>query len=263
MELRLSILVLFILTVFLLTAPAWGADGASSDQSTENSVETQSVEDLFADEFSDESETAGDAPKVSDPLRPWNKAMFHFNDKLYFWVLKPVAKGYKAVVPTPARKGIGNFFDNLATPVRLVNCIFQWKGRSAKAEIDRFLVNSTIGVLGFMDRAKEFPGLEKPPEEDFGQTLGVWGAGNGIYLVWPVFGPSNIRDSVGMIGDHFLDPFSYVDEQTITMSMSGLETVNSTSFRIGDYEALKEAAVEPYEAFRNVYYQYRQKAVKE
>ncbi len=184
--------------------------------------------------------------------------MFHFNDKLYFWVLKPVAKGYKTITPKPFRLGLKNFFDNLATPIRMANCVLQGKIHTAEIELARFLINSTVGILGFGDIAKNNPRFAKPPEEDFGQTLSAYGVGNGFYLVWPLLGPSTLRDSVGMIGDRFLNLTTWTDlPAEATLGLTGLETVNETSFRIGDYEAIKDAAIEPYEAFRDVYLQYR------
>ena len=199
---------------------------------------------------------------VADPLYPWNRAMFHFNDKLYFWLLKPLSRGYRAVIPTPVRSGVKNFFRNITMPIRMVSCLLQGKGRAASAELSRFLINSTVGVLGFGNPAKRWPELN-PSEEDLGQTLGSYGIGNGFYIVWPFLGPSTLRDSIGMVGDWFLDPVSYVESTETYVGVWTFENVNETSFRIGDYESLKEAAIDPYVAFRNAYIQYRKKKVEE
>jgi phospholipid-binding lipoprotein MlaA len=209
-----------------------------------------------------DEETEEEVVVVADPLAPWNRVIFQFNDRVYFWVLKPVARGYRAVIPTPVRSGIRNFFHNLTMPIRMVSCILQGKGRAASAELTKFLINSTVGVLGFGNPAKRWPELN-PSEEDLGQTLGTYGIGDGFYIVWPILGPSTLRDSVGMIGDWFLNPVSYVDPTEAYLAITAAETVNQTSFRIGDYESLKEAAIEPYTAFRNAYIQYRKKKVKE
>ncbi len=215
-------------------------------------------EDLgFLDEEAEE-----EVVEVADPLSPWNRAMFHFNDKLYFWALKPLARGYRAVIPKPARSGVKNFFHNLTMPIRMVSCILQGKGRAASAELTRFLINSTVGVLGFGNPAKRWPELN-PSEEDLGQTLAIYGIGNGFYIVWPILGPSTLRDSVGMVGDWFLNPVSYVEPTEAYLEIWTIEKVNETSFRIGDYESLKEAAIDPYVAFRNAYIQYRKKKVEE
>jgi phospholipid-binding lipoprotein MlaA len=213
-------------------------------------------------------ETAAEAPPA-DPLYPFNIAMFHVNDKLYFWVLKPVSTTYKAVLPTPARIGVKNFFQNLTTPVRVVNCLLQGKSERAGVELGRFMVNSTVGIGGLWDAAADLENLPAPPPEDFGQTLAVWGLDEGWYVVWPFFGPSSIRDTFGMAGDNGLDPASYISPLESTVALSALQTINSTSFRVGDkdtpgdYESLKNAALIPYEAFRDAYFQHRRKAVSE
>ena len=207
-------------------------------------------------------DTKEEVVKVADPLSPWNRAMFHFNDKLYFWLLKPLSRGYRAVIPTPVRSGVKNFFRNITMPIRMVSCLLQGKGRAASAELSRFLINSTVGVLGFGNPARRWPELN-PSEEDLGQTLGSYGIGNGFYIVWPFLGPSTMRDSVGMVGDWFLNPVSYVDPTEAYLEIWTLDKVNETSFKIGDYESLKEAAIDPYVAFRNAYIQYRKKKVEE
>jgi len=213
--------------------------------------------DVFSDTETEQAKT-----EVTDPLEQWNRAVFLFNDKLYFWLLKPVSRGYKAVMPTPVRKGVRNFFHNITAPIRMVNALLQGKGRAASAELTSFLINSTVGVLGFGDPAKKWPEL-KPSEEDLGQTLGTYGIGEGFYIVWPVLGPSTLRDSVGMVGDWFLDPVWYVEPFEAYLTLWSLENVNETSFRIGDYESMKEAAIDPYIAIRNAYMQNRKKKMEE
>lgn len=199
--------------------------------------------------------------RVADPLRGLNKAMFVFNDKAYFWVLKPAARGYKAVVPEIARKGIRNFFYNLGMPVRFASCVLQGKGSAAGGEIGRFVLNTTVGVLGFGNPAGKYPGLN-PDAEDLGQAFGRYGIGNGIYIVWPILGSSTLRDSVGDVGDWFLDPLSYVDPRLAKYSIDAVDKVNDTSLRIGEYESLKDAAIDPYAAVRDSYLQYRQGKVR-
>ena len=232
----------------ILSAP--GIEKESGNDFTDDEL------DLFDDEFEE------DMVHVADPLAFWNRAMFHFNDKFYFWVLKPVARGYRAVVPTPVRIGVKNFFFNLTTPIRMVNCILQWKWQAANAEFARFIINTTVGVLGFGNPAKRSSKLN-PSEEDLGQTLGVYGIGNGFYVVWPFLGPSTLRDSVGLVGDGFLNPVYYVEPMEAALGIKSYEIVNETSFKIGDYESLKKAAVNPYEAFRDAYIQHRNSKVKE
>jgi phospholipid-binding lipoprotein MlaA len=212
----------------------------------------------------------GDAPgvvlsaqpiEVSDPLEPMNRAFFHFNDKLYFWVLKPVSTGYAKVVPQPARRCVKNFFSNIATPVRLVNCVLQAEFEGAWVEVERFAINTTVGVAGLGDPAKSRWELEKR-NEDLGQTLGTYGVGTSIYFNWPIIGPSNVRDTVGYVGDIFLDPVNYVvSDFWVNMGIKSYETVNRTSLRAGDYEDFKKASLDPYVALRDAYYQYRRNQI--
>jgi phospholipid-binding lipoprotein MlaA len=199
---------------------------------------------------------------IADPLSGLNRAVFEFNDKMYFWALKPIAQGYKAVIPTPVRQGFLNFFHNLKSPVRIVNCFLQGKMGAAASEMCRFVYNTTFGILGFWDPAKDYPHLN-PPEEDFGQTLGLFGIGNGIYLVLPFLGPSTLRDTAGMGGDYFLSPATYIDTAWVEWSMKAEESVNDLSFRIGQYEELKDAAIEPYASFKDGYIQYRNKKISQ
>jgi len=221
-------------------------------------------DDLFEDDFIDD---LGDLEEphasIADPLEPFNRAMFHFNDKLYFWALKPAARGYSAVVPKPVRKGVKNFFKNLSFPVRFVSCIFQGKFEGAGIEVDRFLINSTIGLAGFMDTAANKFDM-KEYDEDLSQTLGSYGIGHGFFINWPFLGASSVRQTIGSAGDAFLEPLNYVDmERKYELALTGFELVNDTSFRIGDYEDLKKAALDPYIAYRNAFYQIWQSDIKE
>ncbi len=198
--------------------------------------------------------------RIADPLRPVNRVFYHFNDKLYFWVLKPVAKGYKAVVPQPARVGVRNFFSNVTTPIRAVNCLLQADLRGSGNELARFGINTTIGVLGFGDPAKKRYDIEKR-REDLGQSLGSYGIGHGFYITWPLFGPSSPRETVGLLGDALLNPITYLGGGSI--AFTAVDRVNQTSLSIGDYESLKESALDPYEAIRDAYAQHRRKMVDE
>jgi phospholipid-binding lipoprotein MlaA len=201
------------------------------------------------------------AETVPDPFEPLNRAFFEFNDKFYFWMLKPVATGYKTVVPEEVRVCTRNFFYNLAFPVRFANNVLQGKLFGAFEETCSFLVNSTVGLGGLADVATAID--LKRHDEDLGQTLAVQGTGPGFYINWPFLGPSTLRDSIGMAGDLFLDPLTYWGEYWYAPGARGLNVVNETSFRIGDYEALKKAALDPYVALRDAYYQNRLSKIKE
>jgi phospholipid-binding lipoprotein MlaA len=212
--------------------------------------------DLLEEEFAEQM------VDVADPLEPLNRIMFGVNDKIHLWVLKPVATAYKSVIPEPVRIGIRNFFNNLTTPARLVNCLLQGKSAAAGTELHRFALNTTVGVLGFGDPALNEFGLESAGE-DLGQTLAVYGLGNGFYIVWPFMGPSTVRDSVGMAGDQFLNPTRYVDVLEISIGISAARGLNASSFHVDTYETLKSEALEPYVAMRQSYIQRRNKQIEE
>jgi phospholipid-binding lipoprotein MlaA len=200
---------------------------------------------------------------VPDPLEPVNRVFFQFNDKFYFWLMKPVSSGYAAVVPEPARVRVKNVFSNVTTPVRLVNCLLQADLRGAGTELSRFGINTTVGILGINDPAENRWDIAAR-KEDTGQTLGVYGLGTGLYINWPILGPSSARGTVGMVGDAFLSPLTYYP--TESAARTGIrvgERVNATSLRLGDYEQLKEDALDPYVALRNAYFQRRRHLVKQ
>lgn len=200
--------------------------------------------------------------EVADPLEFSNRIMYNVNDALYFWVVKPCTGIFEKVVPKPARIGIRNFFHNLTTPARFANCHLQGKPKAADTELKRFIINTTIGILGFGDPALDKHGLE-PVKEDLGQTLATYGLGNGFYIVLPVLGPSTLRDSVGLVGDQFLNPVRYVEPAETSIAISATKYTNEGSFHIGEYEVFKSAAIDPYVAMRNAYIQYRNKKIKE
>jgi phospholipid-binding lipoprotein MlaA len=223
------------------------ADAASSGSSD---AEIEEDEDYLEEE-----------DMIADPLEPINRAFFTFNDRLYFWVLKPVAQGYAKVVPEGVRTSIRNFFDNLMTPVRFVNSVLQLKFEPAGNELVRFGVNSTIGMLGLFDVAREKMGIGMQ-DEDFGQTLGKWGLGPGFYINWPILGPSSLRDTIGYAGDYFLDPVNYVNPLPDRYAIRAGDKINRASFKIGDYEAIKKESMDPYSAIRDIYYQYRESRIE-
>lgn len=233
----------------------------SAQQAADAQVQpkAQSANDDFDyedDSFKEEKIT------IADPIEPFNRAMYHFNDKLYFWALKPVAQGYKAVVPEPARISVKNFFFNLGFPVRFLSCLLQADFSGAAGEFGRFGINTIWGAGGLLDPSSGQELDLRKQETDLGQTLGVYGVGHGFYIVWPVLGPSSPRDSLDIAGDYFLYPVSYIYPWYAGISVRSYEIVNSTSLRIGDYESLKEAAIDPYVAVRDAYIQYRLKKVK-
>lgn len=266
-----------ILTVFficcLVVSPCLLFAGSSDAPQTteqeqalppETTGEYDDLSDYYEpDEYDDYYDMEETLPVISDPLEPMNRAFFVVNDRLYFWVLKPAARGYRAIAPEPVRAGVRNFFSNLGFPIRFVNCLLQAKFTGAGYEFERFFINSTLGLAGFIDIADREFGV-KEFDEDFGQTLGLYGLGQGFYLYWPVLGPSSALETVGLAGDYFLDPVYYSDLKF--MEKAGLKSykiINSTSLTLGDYETLKNSALDPYVAFRDFYIQYRQNKIKE
>jgi phospholipid-binding lipoprotein MlaA len=225
---------------------------------------TSNSAEAFADDDFDllEEEYAEQMAKVPDPLEPFNRVMFNVNDALYFWVVKPGSEIYAGIIPEPARIGVRNFFSNLTTPARLINCLLQGKGDDADTELRRFAINTTCGILGFGDPALDQYGLE-PVYEDLGQTLAVYGFDDGFYLVLPLLGPSNARDSIGRLGDWFLNPVSYVEPIEASYGITAFRYTNQMSLNIGEYETFKSMTVEPYIAMRKTYAQYRTKQIQE
>jgi phospholipid-binding lipoprotein MlaA len=226
-----------------------------------------------------EDEFGGDEiAEVFDPFSGYNRAMTTINDKLYFWVLKPVVNGYRWVMPEFARRGINNLFKNLYYPVRFVNNVLQLKFNNAGMETVRFVTNSTIGVLGLWDPATVLYGLKAHPE-DFGQTLGYWGVGAGPHIVLPVLGPSNLRDTIALAPDWiYLDPINNIyriseavnpdavteaEKLEIIAAIWAFEKINYMSLHIGEYENLKKDALDFYTFMRDVYEQNRLKEIEE
>ncbi|MGQ9636508.1 MAG: MlaA family lipoprotein [Thermodesulfobacteriota bacterium] len=208
----------------------------------------------------EEEEIIGE--KIPDPLEPLNRIFFHINDRLYFWALKPIATGYKKFFPEAIRRGVSNFFSNVATPVRLVNCLFQANLKGAGLEALRFLINTPLGLGGFFDTAQKEFGIEKR-EEDLGQTFGVWGIGPGVYLEWPLLGSSNLRDTFGYVGDLFLDPITYIPSIPVRIGLKTYDKINETSLLLGEYENFKKIALDPYVAKRDAYFQNRKYKIQE
>jgi phospholipid-binding lipoprotein MlaA len=240
-----------------------GCSAQNEVVSAEIVTDTKSTDEFFDEDFDLlEEELDEQQVDVPDPLEPVNRIMFGFNDVLYFWVVKPVAQGVKAVLPKDVRIGVRNFFDNITMPARFVNCHLQGKPRAADIELKRFWINTTEGILGFGDPATDKHNLEAQ-ERDLGQTLGKAGLGNGFYLVLPLFGPSTLRDGVGLAGDQFLNPVRYVEPCEASLSISAGAKANEASFRIGEYESFKEEAIDPYVAMKEIYLQYRQKKLEE
>lgn len=190
-----------------------------------------------------------------DPIEGFNRAMFAFNEGLDTVIIKPVAQGYDAVMPSPVRTGVTNFFGNIADLFIGVNNLLQGKPAEAAGDIGRVLVNSTIGILGLIDVASDM-GMEKH-EEDFGQTFGRWGVGDGAYVVVPVFGPRTVRDTAGLVLDVAVDPVGHVDHVSTRNSLLALRMVDTRADLLPADKVIEEAALDKYSYVRDGYLQRR------
>ncbi len=202
------------------------------------------------------------APKVNDPLESFNRAMFTINDALFLNFIKPVGSAYSTVVPEPVRKSIGNAYRNIGYPGRVVNSALQGKVNKVGYETEAFIVNTVFGVGGLFAASDKMLDRKLSPE-DTNQTLAVWGIDDGFYLCLPLLGPTTLRGVFGQVGDSALYPITYVDGDVLRMVLSGEERLNAISFRIKDYDALKESSVDPYSALKDAYIQNTEKMIKE
>ncbi len=219
--------------------------------------------DEYGDVVSDTGEGL-EAKETYDPIRPFNTAMYHFNDKVYYWAWKPVSTGYKYVVPHEVRGIILNFYENLKAPMRIINNLLQGDMEHAGTEFASLLINLTLGVGGLKNCAQDCFGIQRD-YADFGQTLGKWGFGYGFYVVLPFLGPSDVRDGIGLLFDWPLRPTSYLGDEFFNEYNVGLyihEKINYTSFHLGEYEALQNASADPYVAMREIYLQYRDNLIR-
>jgi phospholipid-binding lipoprotein MlaA len=269
------LLLLFLIASLALAGCASGKKSSrcdtsgplSAQQSSTPAAETPASEDDggFEDPFASEEENSEEYTNdIHDPIEPLNRVFFAFNDKFYFYVAKPVAKGWRKVMPEKARIGLGNVITNFMMPIRLVNNILQLDILGAGEEITRFLANSTVGLAGWFDLAAE-NGLPLD-EEDFGQTLGEYGVGHGFYLVVPFLGPSSLRDTLGDSMDFYLHPFNYtIVEGNPTEEIIGLKAAkieNTLSLDKDTYEKVVKESIDPYLFMRNAYFQLRESCQK-
>lgn len=267
-----------------------GLSAAPRDQATEQVVaqgqergqKLEPTRDEPYDPFAKLGETPSEEGEDYDPWEPFNAAIFEFNYKLDKYLMKPVAKGYNFVMPDLVQRGISNFFHNVRFVPRFLNNLFQAKLEGASLEMGRFLINSTVGLGGFFDVARNQFGLETP-DEDAGQTLGVYGVKPGPYLVIPVLGSFTVREFTGYFIDLFLDPINWLVFPVIevegvpsvvahknrdTSTIAQLSTragylINERSLNLEAFEGVEEATLDLYSAVRNAYLQKRARAIRE
>ena len=254
-------IIFILLTIFIMSGCSQKSNSVVKEREKISIIQ----QDSFEDEFDSEFENIKD---VSDPLMGYNRFMTSVNDKLYIYAYNPISKGYTFVVPEIGRVGLSNFFNNLKFPINFINNLLQLKFDHGIKELARFMMNSTVGLLGFIDVAS-YAGIESY-EEDFGQTLGHYGVGSGFYIVLPFFGPSNLRDTLSFGFDMYASPVSYSSwpyqvprsfEEAVVMQ-SGYY-INKNSLHLGEYESLKKDALDYYLFFRDAYEQKRDREIEE
>ncbi len=226
------------------------------------------VNDSF-DEFENEF-----APKKTerswDPLKAYNIQMTQFNDFIYINIMGPVAKGYRYIVSKPIREGVSNIFHNIQYPIRFTNNLLQLKFNNAFEESARFIINSTYGLAGFIDLAKSEAQIERH-NEDFGQTLGYYGMSNDLHIVLPLFGPSNLRDTIGLVADGFIDPIYHAQRRDWNIFESNNAYIFLNTYKIGneyslhvdEYENIRKDSIDLYKLLKTVYEQRREKLIEE
>ncbi|WP_031481372.1 MlaA family lipoprotein [Maridesulfovibrio frigidus] len=268
-----------VLTFILLTFPSQVRSADSSEPilvaqvgsgligvvAKEKNPEAIADDDFDDNVWGDEKTQISSAD--SDPWEGYNRAMFSFNDFMYFGITKPVTQGYMYVMPLRPRTWTNNFFQNLLYPVRVTSCLLQGRFYTAGAETSKFITNSIIGLGGFGNVVGD-PASTMPlylGNEDMGQTFGKWGIGNGPYFVIPVLGPSTVRDAVGLGIDTFvLNPFWWFGiPWYYSVAAGAYNQINKLSFHLGEYESLKEGAIDPYLALRDAYLSYRAKQIND
>jgi len=207
-----------------------------------------------------DAEAVADYNETNDPLEPTNRAIYAFNDALDTVILRPAAKGYRFLIPEPVRIGVHNVLTNLGTPVQLSNDMLEGKPRRAGDTSMRFLINTTVGVLGFFDVAKDWGYPDH--DADFGITLALWGVPEGPYLFLPVFGPSDPRDAIGLGVNTAMDPFLWVGQgaavKALDWSRFAFNALDQRERHLDDIDSTKRTALDPYATFRSLYRQHRQ-----
>ncbi|MEG2139690.1 MAG: VacJ family lipoprotein [Bilophila sp.] len=234
------------------------------DASPPSGMSVADASDAAFEDYDDEA-----SEQIYDPLEPWNRFWFRFNNVLLLDIIKPAYTGYSFVVHEDIRTGLSNVLYNLQMPLRLGNSLLQGKFGQAWVELGRFMINTTVGMGGVFDVAKRNKPLVPVDSRgaDLGQTLAVWGIGEGLYLVWPLLGPSTVRDTVGTAGDIAASPFFWLTEPLGPVPFwpglgadAGLR-FNDMGTIINAYEAVTKGAVEPYIAARDAYIKYRRAGV--
>ena len=271
MRLRYILFTIFILFLFqgcsTKTIPIPQTEHNTTNSNDIDINDSNHSDDDFEDEFSSND----DEEEILDPLSSYNKMMTTFNDKAFVYAINPISKAYAYVIPEPVRHSVANFIHNLQFPIRITNNLLQGKFQNSSDELERFLVNSTVGVAGLFDPARTH--LNIPAHnEDFGQTLGHYGVGTGFHIVLPFLGPSNVRDVLGLTVDGYTSPLIYQKNLTKykipknyvqSMAIYSSQMINKNALNLGAYESLKKDAIELYPFLREIYEQKRTADIEE
>lgn len=266
-KIRITILLIGIWALATCVFPytALAQDGAISSISFDNvDSEFDTVDNFDIDDDWDEYEEL----LVKDPYEKYNRIMFTINNKIYKFVFSPLSKGYDFLIPKKVQGSLNNVIRLTSTPKRFFNNLFQKKPKMAFIELERLLINASLGLGGIFDPAKGIFHLEQH-SEDFGQTLGSYGVGAGSYIIWPIVGPSTSRDAVGLAIDTAFSPFLWfgiydVESQDAFKIFGITKRVNNYSYNVRDsYNRITESAIDPYIALQNAYIQNRQKRIAE
>jgi len=270
MRLRYILFTIFILFLFqgcsTKTIPIPQTEHNTTNSNDIDINDSNHSDDDFEDEFSSND----DEEEILDPLSSYNEMMTTFNDKAFIYGINPVSEAYAYVMPEAVRQSVANFIYNLQFPIRITNNILQGKFQNSSDELERFLVNSTVGIAGLFNPAGDT--LHIPEHnEDFGQTLGHYGIGAGFHIVLPFLGPSNVRDVLGFAVDGYTSPLIYqknlkkykIPKNYLqSMAIYGSQMVNKNSLNLGAYDSLKQDAIELYPFLREIYEQKRISDIK-
>lgn len=259
---------LFVLVIILFQGCA---DKQNVKPHSQQSIDTHQTQKLSSIGEEDDAETFDDeyeeepAVVTTDPLSGYNRVMTSFNDTLFIYLFNPISEGYAYILPEAIRISLSHFIHNIQFPIRFTNNLLQGKFQNTSDELERFIVNTTVGIGGLFDPATVY--LKIPAHnEDFGQTLGYYGLGAGYHVVLPFLGPSNIRDIIGLTVDGYTSPLIYVDElekykipQNYLQSAGiyTLDIINKNALNLGSYESLKKDSIDLYPFLRDIYEQKR------
>jgi len=259
--------------LFLLPLVFFLLSGCSTKQTSvppETETKAENNTSIDTDDFEDEF-SSNEKKSIIDPLSGYNRIMTSFNDKIFTYALNPISKGYAYVTPEVVRESLANFIHNLQFPIRITNNLLQGKFQNSSDELERFIVNTTVGVGGLFDPAGIYMHIPSH-NEDFGQTLGYYGVGSGFHIVLPFLGPSNVRDIIGLTADAYMSPLQYQkglkrykipNDYASSIGIYAVDVINKNSLHLGAYENLKKDAMDLYPFLRDIYEQKRLSDIEE